>query len=55
MTVYTKVEKEISTYTEIDKRYMGWLIEGWLINGWLLELYTKINKEISNYSKVNKE
>ena len=54
MAIYTKTDKEISTYTKIDKTDIGWLVDGWLIYGWLLELYTKINKEIATYTKIEK-
>lgn len=57
MATYTKVEKEISTYTKVDKSNTekGWFKHGWFTN-WLKDnMYRKVEKEISTYTKIEKE
>ena len=56
MSIYTKIDKEIATYTKRDKDDSnGWLVYGWLVYGWLFgDIYTKINKGTATYTKINK-
>lgn len=54
MATYTKITKDISTYTKIDTMD-GWLVRGWLTLGWLIGSdYIKTEKDISTYTKINK-
>jgi len=57
MATYTKINKDISTYTKIDKAATekGWFKQGWFSN-WLKGImYRKVEKEISTYTKIEKE
>ena len=54
MSTYTKVEKEISTYTKTDKVDKGWFRQGWFTGWFSGEIYHKIAKVLSTYSKVDK-
>ena len=52
---YTKVEKESSNYTKIDKRPgKGWFKFGWFKDWFRETFYHKIEKETTVYTKITK-
>ena len=52
---YTKIDKEISTYTKVDKNDKGWFKQGWFTAWFTNEIYRKVAKVISTYTKINKD
>lgn len=62
MATYTKINKEISTYTKVNKGGgigIGHFAHPWFydwFSGKLIsDLWTKVVKEISTYTKIEKE
>jgi len=55
MATYTKINKDINTYTKSTKKATekGWFQQGWFSN-WFGGLYIKISKATSTYTKVDK-
>ena len=51
---YTKIEKETSEYTKVDKADKGWFKQGWFTAWFSGEIYRKVAKVLSNYTKINK-
>ena len=54
MAIYTKVDKEVSTYTKTDKSNEGWFERGWFSDWFSREIYRRVIKVLSNYTKINK-
>ena len=54
MATYSKVEKEIATYTKVDRADKGWFKQGWFTAWFSGEIYRKVEKEIATYTKINK-
>ena len=58
MTEWTKVEKEKTEYTKVDRTERGWLSGPWFFDwfsGAFRGIWIKINKEIGDWIKVTKE
>ena len=57
MSDYTRVDKNVSTYTKVDKKdtEQGWFKQGWFLD-WLSSwgIYRKVEKVLSNYTKADR-
>jgi len=58
MATYSKVEKDVSTYTKVDKTEpKGQFKSPWFFSWFkdVVDFYHKVEKGTSTYTKVNKE
>jgi len=54
MSDWTKVNREKTESTKVDRTDYGWFISGWFRN-WFGEVWKKVNREKEDWNKVNKE